>query len=172
MDITINYNVVDDVCEGTTDVDITSTLITGYVAQLPTPDHTLDLIIEYLDGDAITISITDANPNLDTGTNTYTLTPSDVNQVDSLSDGVYNLKLVKTLTIDGSTTTEFKCMFIDCKVSCKVKTYNVNQEDAKAGVLYSILTVQDNCGSCSCDNNVEIYNKLDDLLTTTNSCDC
>lgn len=172
MNTTINYNIVDDVCEGTDSVTITSTLITDYVAALPTPDHTLDLKITYLTGDEITVAINDSNANLDTINNEYDLTPDDADMTDSLSDGVYLLKLVKTVTATGSTTTEFKCLFVDCKTSCKVRTYNVENEDAMAGVLYSILTVQDNCTKCNCTTNVKIYNKLVELLNKIDNCEC
>lgn len=172
MNTTINYNIVDDVCEGTDSVTITSTLITDYVAGLPSPDHTLDLKIIYQEGDEITVSITDSNTNLDTGTNEYTLTPDDAGMTTSLSDGVYLLKLVKTVTSTGSTATEFKCLFVDCKTSCKVRTYNLENEIADAGVLYSILGVQDNCSQCNCNTNMKIYTKLTELLNKIDDCDC
>lgn len=172
MNTTINYNLVDGVCDGTTSIDITDALITAFVAALPSPDHTLDLVVELNGADAITISITDANPNLDNGTNTYTLTPDDIDLTDSLTDGIYNLKLVKTLTSNGSTTTEFLCVFVDCKVSCRLADHYKGCEDPLAGVLYTILTLQNNCSECSCDSQTSIYSKLNKILNETDNCDC
>lgn len=173
---TINQtNDATGVCSTTDSFDLTDALITAYVAALPTPDHTLDLLVEYNGGDAVTISITDANPNLDNGTNTYTLTPDDVGQTTDLDDGIYSLQLRKTDTATGSTTSEYLCVFSDCAIKCSVDNCILKDGSTIAPIYHTVLSNLNTCDSCNCDDAVNLFDDLEwvlDNCSTIDDCGC
>jgi len=170
MNVTINQtNDASGKCDTTNSFDITSDLITDYVAGLPSPDHTLDLKVIYNGGDEITINITDANPNLDNGTNTYTLTPDDLSQVDEISNGVYSLELLKTVTATNGTTSEYYCVFSDCGVACTVDDCVLNDPTTLSPVYYTVLTNLNICDACNCDDAFMIWDDLQDILNECES---
>ena len=161
MNIVLNKSctVLPCTCENAT---ITSALITAYQAALPSPDHTLKLVIG-----TIEIDLDDLN----TVGNEYTLTPEDFSTVDALPDGVYKVDLVKTVTSTGATTTETYCLLVDCVLKCTLVSKIAEDDKINYLALYKALTLANECNECRCDNAVALYECLINKLENT-ECGC
>lgn len=170
MNYTINYTTENGACTETPSIDITSDLITDYIAALPNPDHTLELKIAVNCDTTYTIDIDDDNDNLDVAGDKYVITPSDVNQTDSLSDSVYHVTLTKTITATNGQTIEYSCIFVDCKLKCRLFDYVAVNLDSDITKYYDRLADLGTCDDCACEAACLFYQKLIDAITDTGTC--
>ena len=160
---------------GITSIDITSDLITAYIAALPTPDHTLTLTVKVDCGTSYDITLD--GDSLDVGNNKYILTPEDISQTVSFDDQILDLTLAKELNDDSSKSYEYRCLFTDCEVKCDLIDYIANNpDDCTIYALYSTLQNLNSCSECSCEAGCAIFQYLKGLLNGTsvnvNDCGC
>lgn len=168
------------VAEDYTYIDITSELINTWLDDSPSPDYTIELILNYNCENEETITM---EYDMD-GLEAFVAEPylrldvSYYDMADTLSDGIYSIK-VKVTQDDGSFESDSVCIFIDAETKCCLINYMAdNLDDCKAISLYLPLTFVNTCSDCACADACLIYAELKELLgleTSTNldsGCGC
>lgn len=152
-------------------IDVTSDLITAYIAALPSPDHTLQLKLSVDCETDYTIDLDDNN--LDVGNNKYVITPSDVGNTTTISDNIIKATLTKTVTSSGAKTKEYSCIFVNCSTECEVLEATAADPNSKVGLFYWILKdYSGNCTKCKCEDACKIWGYLQYLLDNPEEDDC
>lgn len=183
MDYTINYTTVNNECNGTASIQVSSSLFDAYLAALPTPDHTLKLSVAVCGGSTYTITVDDTNIVVDGAGNDYVLIlPADLGMDTSIDDGIYDITLVKTITASGNETYEYSCVFVNCYTQCELQDYIADNWDyvlsGASGLhfVYDVLNNTSSCGDCNCTKVCEIWKKFQEILNnsnpTTDDCGC
>jgi len=152
-------------------IEVTSTLITNYVAALPSPDHTLTLELKSYQGNVEggeVISLTLDGDSLDTDNNKYVITPSDLSAITTIPDMVLSLKLTKTVTATGAKEIEYSCAYLDCETKCKLPKHYSKHPQSMAYAYHLILSNNDGqCSNCTCSEHGLLFVTLTKLLNET-----
>lgn len=134
-----------------TNLQITSDLITDYLAEAPT--FTSELEIEVTVNGGTTAKIPLTSDELTIGTLSYDFTPE---------QGVYSFLLRKTT---GSTVTEEElCFFLPCDLKCDLIKCLAADPDTAAWKYYQALEWVGECELCTCTKAAEIYSKLIEFI--------
>ena len=99
------------------------------------------------------------------------LSPSDLEETTTFSDGVYYFKL-EIVQEDGSMIEESLCRFVNCTSSClMIPTYKETDLISVVKQLaFEALLASNNCTSCSCSDLCLLYNNTG--LTDIDNDDC
>jgi hypothetical protein len=163
------YNSVDN------QIQITSPVITDIINSVS--GFTLDITVSVNGGTEVLfedILLVD----LDVPNGRFEINPADLS-VDVFENGVYTLKLTKTLT-GGSKTYESYCLFIDIDFTCKVvDNISTILTDTDSVIytlgIFNLLKNIDQCEECNCTNALTLWNEINyklGLKTNTNDCGC
>lgn len=164
-----NYNSVDN------QIQITSDVITDIVNGVP--GFTMDITVSVNGGTAVLFQDI-ISVDLDVPNNRFEIIPANL-AVDVFENGIYTIKLTKTLT-NGSKTHESYCLFINIDFTCKVVdniASLVGNDDSIIYVLglFNLLKNIDQCEECNCTNALTLWNEINyrlGLKTKTNDCGC
>jgi hypothetical protein len=153
---------------------ISDDLISDYISQSPTPDHTLVFNIAVNDSASAVVEVT-----YDAGEDNAYATLSDFSMTDRLDDGIYTVEIVKTVTVGGAITKKKECAGIFCPkgMICEIVEYVASNLDSNVPELFYLLNNFNGCTEASCDDAIKIWEHLQDQLgifTTakTNDCGC
>lgn len=117
------------------------------------------------------ISITLDDSNIDEADNSYTITPSDLSQVDEFTDQILDLTITETNTDTGAKSFEYSCIYVGCGYECKIINHLSTYEDPSIHAYYQVLDNYNICDQCNCDNIKILYNTLTDILNLeTDAC--
>lgn len=157
-----------------TQLYISGTLVSDYISQSPTPDHSLVFYASVNGSDAALVEVT-----YDAGNDRAYLTLSDLGMTTRLDDGIYTIEIIKTVTVGGAITKEKECAGIFCPKGtiCEIVEYVASNLDSNVPELFYLLNNFTGCSETSCDDAVKIWEHLQDQLgifTTakTNDCGC
>jgi len=152
-------------------VTITSSIITDFLANA-TPFTKIEFKGTYNDVSK-TVTITTAFPDCNSTnaeirncSGTIRIYPNLFNQTEKLADGIFRVD-IKAYYDDGTISTEFACIFVDCETKCKV----VESQCLEAMMYHYVLTESYSC-NCACDKLQEIWEALETLLTKNNCNGC
>lgn len=128
----------------------------------------LDIIIN--DGTE-PISVTLDDSNISEVDNSYTLTPSDLDQVDEFTDQILDLTITETNTDTGAKSFEYSCIYVGCTYECKIINHLATYDDATIHAYYQVLENYNICEHCNCEDIKTLYNTLTDKLNLeTDAC--
>jgi len=160
--------------EDCTRLNITDDLIDAYIAQSPTPDHTLEYYVQIGDGESTLMEVTYDNPN-----GLAYLDLDDLGMTGVVDDGIYTIEIVKTDTGSGTVKKKKECAGVFCPkgLICDIVEYVASNLDSNVPELFYLLNNFTGCTEASCDDAVKIFEHLNDQLgifTTakTNDCGC
>lgn len=158
-----------------TELYISGTLVSAYIAGLPTPDHTLEFTLAVNDTTAAAIIPTSYDAVEDRAV--FDLTA--LGMTTQLDDGIYTVEITKTVIVGGAITKEKECAGIFCPqgLICEIVEYVASNLDSSIPELFYLLNNINNCSESSCDDAVKIWEHLQEQLgifTTakTNDCGC
>lgn len=104
---------------------------------------------------------------------TIVVSPEDLEMLNVISDGVYNIKLT-IIQQDGTQIIESVCKFVNCVSNClMLDSFLAAANGDEAAILrvlaYHALVASDGCTSCACADLCELYklSQLEDCVTTT-----
>lgn len=157
-------------------ITIESTLLDSFVAA--PASYTNITITGYFNDTAtgITETYTSAIPitavtNVATNAGVETINPSFFSTTE-FAQGVYRfyIVLISPTTIE----TDEGCIYVENGLKCNVDTYMLDEtktvnERVFAGLKYRALSSDVDC-PCKCDNLIELYNNLNELLTNCKTC--
>ena len=105
------------------------------------------------------------------------ITPTQLEMEDTVSDGVYTIKL-EIVKSDSSTYSTTLCHLVDCSLSCTVENSytKTDKESLKKVLAYNALKLAQSCYACNCETlclflNI-IKNPCNNELSTNNDCGC
>lgn len=154
-----------------TSIQLESTLIDAYVG-----DPTIELNVTFTDCDGTEYTYDIVALDVTSGTPNYaTITPDLIISATAteFDDGVYNV--VITSDDAGTITTETQCALVDCSLECLVFDFQSENLTSNIFQYYQALLLGETCDNCNCSGMCALYNKILDILDSTdstNDCGC
>lgn len=147
--------------EDCTYVRLESNLINDYVSDQTNKTLTLS-VYDCSTTEEIVIVIGDITVGV---TNYYELTPADIGQTDTFTNGIYKYTILLEKTGE-SDQEDVGCNFSKCGLNCDIIEHYTTSGLSMAHVYYTILSDNLNvCTECECDDACLIWNNLNYILT-------